>query len=475
MFPLANMIFLFCKIVLKFVLFQGINRQEFSEEEDKTLMELVQIHGSCWSIIARHFDNRPHSALKNRYFLLVRHDKAPKPSSWRFQFQPLSSDRDHHRYPPSFAQNNRHLHRDSESSSIRMHACRSPSPAIHQTHLDHDGADSNHQETNHHFHVTSPDVNSAFKFDVVTSNKPAYGDLCHSAPQAEFIFRQLHDVLGSHKCGEQSLVCDPEGHNDHAEHHLSFTSLNVASTCTTTSPGRSCDEFAEKSRTGSVNSEPSAYFNFSPLSPSQPPSVSVKFTGNHAACASAQLKIDPRQRQSVLKSIMMNIHVRASTTSAVVVENGNHDHNIGSDIDEHEDASNNGSSLEQQQPTMMPTTLARASCNLKQQECESLQHNYSKPCCIGDAMSLSHLLNDSPCHDSCAEQSLHSGTIGFIAASTRQAQSLQHRDYQQQNIQNVGSQQRKCKSNKIQSKHLAIPVLHLLNPDSDNDTDNSAS
>lgn len=45
-----------------------INREKFSDEEDKLLMEKVKIYGADWKQIAKFFTNRPSNLIKNRFY-----------------------------------------------------------------------------------------------------------------------------------------------------------------------------------------------------------------------------------------------------------------------------------------------------------------------------------------------------------------------------------------------------------------------
>ena len=50
----------------------NINRQKFTEDEDKLLIALVSELGKKWVVIMSHFERRTDTQLKNRYNLLVR-------------------------------------------------------------------------------------------------------------------------------------------------------------------------------------------------------------------------------------------------------------------------------------------------------------------------------------------------------------------------------------------------------------------
>eukprot|EP00301_Raphidiophrys_heterophryoidea_P026062 c8896_g1_i1.p1 GENE.c8896_g1_i1~~c8896_g1_i1.p1 ORF type:complete len:460 (+),score=133.18 c8896_g1_i1:402-1781(+) len=63
-------------------------KQPFTSDEDQTLANLVAMHGTRWALISRHFPGRSDSGLKNRYFSLVRHGRAPKPQSWALEIAP---------------------------------------------------------------------------------------------------------------------------------------------------------------------------------------------------------------------------------------------------------------------------------------------------------------------------------------------------------------------------------------------------
>ena len=56
-----------------FFLDPTINRSPFTEEEDELLLSMVNKYSTCWAQIKKHFNARTSYALKNRYYLLRRH------------------------------------------------------------------------------------------------------------------------------------------------------------------------------------------------------------------------------------------------------------------------------------------------------------------------------------------------------------------------------------------------------------------
>lgn len=56
-----------------------LNKNPFTEQEDKTLLELVQNMGPKWVSIAKYFNGRTDNQIKNRYKVLNRKIKNDKP------------------------------------------------------------------------------------------------------------------------------------------------------------------------------------------------------------------------------------------------------------------------------------------------------------------------------------------------------------------------------------------------------------
>ena len=71
-FALGNRTARQCKDRYHAYLAPGLNKNEWTAEEDKQLLDLVSKHGQKWKMLAPSFNGRPEVSLKNRYRLLQR-------------------------------------------------------------------------------------------------------------------------------------------------------------------------------------------------------------------------------------------------------------------------------------------------------------------------------------------------------------------------------------------------------------------
>jgi hypothetical protein len=86
-----------CKDRYHAYLAPGLNKSEWSEEEDDLLLELVSKYGQKWKTLAPSFQGRPEVSLKNRYRLLQRRinkkEKLAKTKQLRESIKPKAEEK----------------------------------------------------------------------------------------------------------------------------------------------------------------------------------------------------------------------------------------------------------------------------------------------------------------------------------------------------------------------------------------------
>lgn len=69
-----------CRDRYIYYLAENINNSNFTPEEDRLLIQLVNDNGHKWAIISKFFDNRTDLRVKNRYYCLINNrQRKPKP------------------------------------------------------------------------------------------------------------------------------------------------------------------------------------------------------------------------------------------------------------------------------------------------------------------------------------------------------------------------------------------------------------